>query len=202
MAGDGRFTADRETAAETNDGEGAPVRVGRGEVVEERRGLTAELARVSARAEDGCSGGSTAAWSSPAVCGWRRCVLGSGSEEQAKGRKEWVAGVFVVLVRALEGVLGCCSGPSTAAARWRPRGGSGRRGEGKGHQREAKGGGEAPGRRVGASVKQNVGGLALHYAGGGALHSGGEKQRKQLEEGDKGRFEISKTSRDLNVKQG
>ena len=25
---------------------------------------------------------------------------------------------------------------------------------------------------------------------------------KELEEGDKGRFEISKTSRDLNVKQG
>jgi len=33
MAGDGRSTADRETAAEANDGEGAPVRVGRGGVV-------------------------------------------------------------------------------------------------------------------------------------------------------------------------
>ena len=74
MAGDGRSTADRETAAEANDGEGVLVGIGRGEVVEELRGLTAELARVSAQAEDGCSGGSTAVWSSPAFCGWRRCV--------------------------------------------------------------------------------------------------------------------------------
>ena len=44
--------ADRETAAEANDGEGAPVRVGRGEVVEELRGLTAELSRGSERAEE------------------------------------------------------------------------------------------------------------------------------------------------------
>ena len=50
MAGDGRSTADRETAAEANDGEGAPVRVWRGEVVGELRGLTAELARGSERA--------------------------------------------------------------------------------------------------------------------------------------------------------
>ena len=83
--GGGGSTEQGGSAAEANDGEGAPVRIGRGEVVWELRGLTAELARVSARAEDGCSGGSTAAWSSPVFCGWRRCVLGSGSEEQAKG---------------------------------------------------------------------------------------------------------------------
>ena len=56
-AGDGRSTADRETAAEANDGEGAPVRFARGEVVWELRGLTAELARVSARAEELRRGG-------------------------------------------------------------------------------------------------------------------------------------------------
>ena len=50
MAGDGRSTADREMAAEANGGGGAPVRIGQGEVVGELRGLTAELARVSARA--------------------------------------------------------------------------------------------------------------------------------------------------------
>ena len=48
---------DREAAAEANDGEGAPVRFGRGEVVWELRGLTAELARVSARAEELRRGG-------------------------------------------------------------------------------------------------------------------------------------------------
>ena len=88
MAGDGRSTADRETAAEANDVAGAPVRVGRGEVVEELRGLTAELARVSARAEDGCSGRSTAAWSLPAFWVERRRVLWRGIAEQAKGRVE------------------------------------------------------------------------------------------------------------------
>ena len=56
-AGDGRSTADRETAAEANDGEGAPVRFGQGEVVWELRGLTAELARESARVEELRRGG-------------------------------------------------------------------------------------------------------------------------------------------------
>ena len=42
----------RETAAEANDGKGAPVRFGQGEVVWELRGLTAELARGLARAEE------------------------------------------------------------------------------------------------------------------------------------------------------
>ena len=72
-----------------------------------------------------------------------------------------------MLVRARDEALGCCSGPSTAAARLRPRGGSGRRGEGRGHQREAKGGGEAPERRVGASAsKRWLGGGLERRAGG------------------------------------
>ena len=62
--------------------------VGRGEVVEELCGVTAELARVSARAEDGCRGGSTAAWSSPAFWVERRRVLWRGIAEEAKGRVE------------------------------------------------------------------------------------------------------------------
>jgi len=49
-------------------------------------------------------------------------VLGSGSNEQAKGRAEWDAGVYVVLVRALGEGGGLCSGLATVAARWRPRG--------------------------------------------------------------------------------
>ena len=50
MTGDGQSTADRETAAEANDGEGVLVGIGRGEVVGELRGLTAVLARGSERA--------------------------------------------------------------------------------------------------------------------------------------------------------
>ena len=91
-------------------------------MVEELRGLTAELARVSARAEDGCRGGSTAAWSSPAFWVERRRVLWRGSNEQVKGRAEWDARVYVVLVRVLGEGGGLCSGLATAAARWRPRG--------------------------------------------------------------------------------
>ena len=47
-------------------------------------------------------------------------VLGSGDGEMAKERGERFAGVLVVLVRAKDRALGCCSKPSTAAARWRP----------------------------------------------------------------------------------
>ena len=49
-------------------------------------------------------------------------------------------------------------------------------------QRATKGGGLASGRRVGASVMQNVAGQALHCAGdGSAQRRRGKKQRKELE---------------------
>ena len=97
--------------------------------------------------------GSTAAWSSSVFCGWQRCVLGRGSEEQAKERAEWSAGVFVRLVRALGEGSGLYSELATAAARWRPRGRlwaqRGRVAEQGGAQRDGKGQWEAPERRVG-----------------------------------------------------
>ena len=52
----------------------------------------------------------------------RRRVLWRGSNEQAKGRAEWDAGVYVVLMHALGEGGGLCSGLATATARWRPRG--------------------------------------------------------------------------------
>ena len=79
---------DREATAEANDGEGAPVRVGRGEVVGKLHGLTAVLARESEWAEDGCSGRSMAGLGSPALRVERQRVLGRGIAEQAKGRVE------------------------------------------------------------------------------------------------------------------
>ena len=48
----GGSTEQGGSAAEANDGGGAPVRIGRGEVVGELRGLTAELARGSEREEE------------------------------------------------------------------------------------------------------------------------------------------------------
>ena len=46
------------------------------------------------------------------------------------------AAVLWVLKRARIGGLWCCTARAMAAAWWQPRGGSGRRGEGRGHQRE------------------------------------------------------------------
>jgi len=67
-------------------------------------------------------------------------------------------------------------------------------------QREAKGGGGGAVRRVGASAKQEGPGW-LSTAPATALHSGGAENRgEELEEREKGRFGISKNSRDLNVK--
>ena len=54
----------------------------------------------------------------------------------------------------------------------------------RGRQREARGG------RAGSPRRRRR-----------ALHSGGEKQRKELEEGEKGYFAISENSRDETVKQ-
>jgi hypothetical protein len=92
-------------------------------------------------------------------------ILKWGSTEKAKGREELFAGIEVVLVRARDEALGCCSGLSTAAARdealarsqrrWRSRATRGR-------QREARGDG-----------------LALHGARGRhcTAHGGETEQR-------------------------
>jgi hypothetical protein len=45
---------------------------------------------------------------------------GSGVGETAKEQGEWFVGVLVVLMRAKDRALGCCSEPSTAAVRWWP----------------------------------------------------------------------------------
>ena len=72
----------------------------RGGGVGELREAKAELARVSARAEELQRGGSTAGLSSPGLRMDGGGVQGSGSGETAKERGEWFAGVLVVLVRA------------------------------------------------------------------------------------------------------
>ena len=69
-----------------------------------------------------CGGGATAGVSSSELKRGGGGVLRCGSTEKAKGGEELLAGVEVVLMRARDEALGCCSGRSTAALRWRPRG--------------------------------------------------------------------------------
>ena len=115
-------------------------------------------------------------------------VLRRGSEENAKEREEWISGAFVVLMRVRGKSGGLCSGLSTAALRWRPHGGSGRRGRAGRLQRKAKEGGEGAARRVEATRQAGGGaGAALH--GGRAAHGtgGGEVAPWQPHEARRGR---------------
>ena len=67
-------------------------------------------------------------------------------------------------------------------------------------QREATGGGGALERRVGASPKQRDGREGSPRRRRAALSvDGGEKQSREVEDGDKGRFAISENSRDHSV---
>ena len=63
------------------------------------------------------------------------------------------------------------------------------------------GGGEAPGRRVGASAKQRGAGLAQSDGRRGDAPAA-SKQRGRQGKGKTGYFIISEISRDVNVKQG
>jgi len=153
--------------------------------------------------ERACSGGSAAGWSSP---GFKRCgggVLRRGSEDRAKGCTKSSPGICVVLGRSLEegGVL--CSGRSTAASRWRPTGWFWKRrgawqGKKRASARQQEGGGRP--RRVGASARRSNGRNGREGVGSGAVGgAGGEKQSREVGDGHKGRFVITKNSRDLSV---
>jgi hypothetical protein len=109
-------------AAEASDGEGAPVRIGRGETVWELREGEARLMVGDVGVERACSGGSAAGWSSPGFKRGGGGVLRCGSEERARERGEWVSGVPLLLGRSLEESGGLCRGRSTATSRWRPSG--------------------------------------------------------------------------------
>ena len=105
-----------------------------------------------------------------------------------------------MLMRALEGVLGLCGELATAASRWRPArvlldaaARVARPGEA---QRDGKGGGAAPGRRVGASATEKGGREASPRRRRRCRRWAAAKQSRGGEEGDKGDFAISKSSRD------
>ena len=104
-----------------------------------------------------------------------------------------------MLMRARNRSLGCCSEPSTAAARWRPAGESGcvaRQGK---LQREAKRGAGGRARRVGWFCKQEVAGLALHGGVGAAQRRRGAEQAGRLEVEESGPICNFRNFRDLTV---
>jgi len=106
-------------------------------------------------------------------------------------------------VRALGEGGGLCLGRATATARWRPRGGSGRRST----AREA----PARGKEGSGRLRRDAWKLAgRRWRGEAALHGGRvalctaavSKHVGRQGKGKTGCFAISEISRDLNVKQG
>ena len=134
----------------------------------------------SARAEELRRGGSTAGMSSSEFTRGGCGVLRVWGRERARGRVECVARSPGVLRRAQDGSPRCCSGPSTAAARWRPQ-----------VCRWARGaGGRGPTRSQRAVEKLRRDAWAALQAGGGrgrptATGGAGQRRRRGAEEGSR-----------------
>jgi len=132
-------------------------------------------------------------------------VLRVRGRERARGRVDCDAGSPGVLRRAQDGRPGCCAARATAAARWQPRGASGpRRGSvarGGGSSAMARAVEEALGDAWATARRKKAAGKPLHGAGVGAV--GGRRRGTEQRGGDgnKGRFVITKNSRDPTVKQ-
>ena len=103
-----------------------------------------------------------------------------------------------MLRHAKDRELGLWFGLSTAAARWQPAVVSGRVAWPGEAQRDGKGGGAAPGRRVGASATEKGGREASPRRRRRRRRWAAAKQSRGGEEGDKGQFVITKNSRDLS----
>ena len=150
--------------------------------------------------ERACSGGSAAGWSSPGFKRGGGGVLRCGSEERARERGEWVSGVPLMLGRSLEESGGLCRGGSTATSRWRPSGWLWKRrgawlGWGGSSARQQEGEEE----RCDAWVPARGGvtaGKAFPGAGGGAVGGRRREQSREVGDGNKGDFAITKNSRD------
>ena len=111
--------------------------------------------------------------------GRRRCS-GLPERREAKQVGEKKAAVLWVLKRARISGLSCCSGLATAASRWRPRDGPGRRGEGRELQREEGGrwGGSGATRGCQREAKAKLE-LAGEAAGGAAREAGEQGKRRK-----------------------
>ena len=142
----------------------------------------------SARAEELRRGGSTAGWSSLAFKRGGGGVLRVSGRERARGRVECIARSPGVLRRAQDGSPRCCSGPSTAAARWRPRAGRWARGAG----------GRGPARSQRAVEKLRRDAWAALQAGGGRgrpTAAGGAGQRRRRGAEEESRLEVKERTK-------
>ena len=135
--------------------------------------------------------------------GRRRCsaVWERGESKRARGMGLWGSLIARARVRRGRQALPAAvhGGVAVAAvgAVLEAAGRVAREGEG---QREATGGGGARPRRVGASARRINGRNGREGVGGGAVGGvGGEKQSREVGDGHKGRFVITKNSRDLSV---
>ena len=165
----------------------------------ELREVEAQLMEGSAWVERLRRGGSTATSSSPAFEQSSGSVMGSGVVELAKGRGEWIAGVFVVLLRTRGESGGLCLGRATATARWRPADARccvARQGR---HSAKAKSGGGGQARRVGRQREQEVAGLALHSGDGAEQRRRGAEQVGRLEVEESGPICNFRNFRDLTI---
>ena len=110
-----------------------------------------------------------------------------------------------MLVRALEGVLGLCGELATAASRWRPSGRFWAR-RGAWHGKERASARQQEGEEVVRDAWAPAHGELMAGKAGKALHGGAVGGRRREAEqgggdGHKGRFVITKNSRDPTVKQ-
>ena len=161
------------------DGEGVPVVEGGREGAGELRGVEAKLDVGSIWAERLWRRGSTAGLRLAGVRWSGGGVPGCLGRERARGRGKRNEESFLEPRRARgKGEIGVLSWAIHGGVRGGGRlDSSGRRGEGRGHQRAATGGGEGWERRVGASAKQEVAGWPSTVPAT-ALHSCGKKQSR------------------------
>ena len=157
----------------------------------------------------GCRGGAGLGWrlrggvSSPAFQRGGGGVLRCGSEERARERGEWVSGVPLLLGRSLEESGGLCRGRSTATSRWRPSGRFWAR-RGAWHGKERASARQQEGEELRGDAWVTAHGELMAGKAGKALHGGGgrrcrrreRKQSRGVEVEEKGRFAITKSSRD------
>src|SRR6185295_13233810 len=130
MVGEGGSTEKGGLRRRGLDGEGVPVVEGGREGAGELRGVEAKLDVGSIWAERLWRRGSTAGLRLAGVRWSGGGVPGCLGREIARGRGKQNEVSFLELRRAQDGSPRCCSGPSTAAARWRPRAGRWARGAG------------------------------------------------------------------------
>ena len=179
------------------------MRIGRGETVWELREGEARLMVGAVGVERVWGGGSAAGWSSPGFKRGGGGVLRCGSEERARERGEWVSGVPLLLGRSLEESGGLCRGRSTATSRWRPSGRFWAR-RGAWHGKERASARQQEGEEVVRDAWAPAHGELMAGKAGKALHGGGRrrcrrrerKQSRGVEVEEKGRFAITKSSRD------